>query len=178
MKKTLLLLASAAASFAYSQGTLIINNYSKYDYNGFMGAGNSSVGCYPRVGNEAPIIVPADSHMGNGHELVYKDYLNQFYSLYPTTNWVVYFNPNTPTIMSWDDVNLSPGGTISNTTQWYFTKFYTTLPGTNTSNPEFQANLGLSSPCSPGSMAYYTTPSGDNSAEIFVISGITYLQLY
>ncbi|NML70423.1 hypothetical protein HHL23_11500 [Chryseobacterium sp. RP-3-3] len=178
MKKVLLLLGTAAASLAYSQGMLVINNYSKYDYHGFMIAGNSSVGCYPRVANEAEIVVPADSHIGNGHELVYKDYLNQFYSLYPTTNWVVYLNPNTPTIMPWDDINLSPGGTISNTTRWYFTKFYTTLPGTNTSNPEFQANLGLPNPCSPNPLTYFATASGDNSAEIFVISGITYLQLY
>lgn len=178
MKKILTIIGTVIATAAYSQGTLIINNYSKFDFHGFMMAGNSTVGCYPRVGNQNEIIVPADSHMGNGHELVYKDYENQFYSLYPTNSWHVYTNANTSSFLPWNDPALSAGGTLSTTTQWYATKFFTTLPGTSTSNPDFQTNLGLSSPCNPNSMTSYTTPSGDNSADIFVIGGITYLQLY
>ncbi|KFF24608.1 hypothetical protein [Chryseobacterium vrystaatense] len=178
MKKFLTIAATAAAALVYSQGTLIINNYSKFDYNGFMIAGNSTVGCYPRVANEAAIVVPADSHMGNGKNLMYKDYQNQYYSLYPTTNWSVYPNANTTSVMAWDNVNLAPGGTISTTTQWYATKFYTTFPGTNTSNPEFQTNLVLPNPCNSGSSTSFSTASGNNSADIFVIGGITYLQLY
>ncbi|MDR6923407.1 hypothetical protein [Chryseobacterium sp. 2987] len=174
MKKVLILSGLAMTSLAYSQGILIINNYSKYDFSGTLIAGSTSAanGCYPRVGNTDIVKIPADSHTGNGKELMYKDYQSQFTnSLYPTTTWEVYQNPLNHTVMSWDDPNLAPGGTISTTTQWYATKFSTSLL-------EFHANLALITPCNPNSMDTYTTPSGNEFAEIFTINGTTYLQLY
>lgn len=179
MKKILAIIGTAAASFVYSQGTIIINNYSKFDFHGFIMAASSTAGCYPRVGNDGEIVVPADSHMGNSKELIYKDYYGQYMSsLYPTANWAVTLSPTNSSIMAWNNPNLSPSGTISTTTRWFATKFDMTEAGTTISSPDFRANLNLANPCNPTAYSYYTTPSGDNSAEIFTISGITYLQLY
>lgn len=180
MKKILAILGTAGASLVYSQGTIIVNNYSKFDYYGFLIATNSTSGCYPRVGNDGAIVVPAESHMGNGLELVYKDYMGQFSSsLYPTANWVVTLNPTSSSIMAWNNVNLSPGGTIATTTKWYATKFDMMDAGTTNSNTEnFRANMNIANACGTTINDYFVTPSGNNSAEMFTISGITYLQLY
>ncbi len=174
MKKLLILSGLMMASLAYSQGAIIVNNYSKYDFYGSLIAGGTSAanGCYPRVGNTGSINMPADAHMGNGQELMYKDYQSQFTnSLYPMGSWEVYPNSTGHTVMSWDDPNLVPGGTISTTTQWFATKFSTSLL-------EFRANLVLATPCNPNSMDTYATPSGNEFAEMFTINGVTYLQLY
>lgn len=174
MKKILTLSSIIVFSLAYSQGILIVNNYSKHDFSGTLIAGGTSAanGCYPRVGNTGSINIPADSHTGNGKELMYKDYQSQYTnSLYPTATWEVYPNATGHSVMSWNDPNLVPGGTISTTTQWYATKFSTSLL-------EFRANLGLITPCNPTSVDTYTTPSGNEFAEMFTINGTTYLQLY
>ncbi|WP_080780363.1 hypothetical protein [Chryseobacterium phocaeense] len=63
MKKILAILGTAGASLVYSQGTIIVNNYSKFDYYGFLIATNSTSGCYPRVGNDGAIVVPAESRL-------------------------------------------------------------------------------------------------------------------
>ncbi|MDQ0782914.1 hypothetical protein QF044_002768 [Chryseobacterium sp. W4I1] len=179
MKKILTVLGITAASFVYSQGRIIVNNYSKYDFHGFLITTNSTTGCYPRAGNSGAIVIPAECHMGNGLALVYEGYRDQFISsLYPTTNWEVTVNPLTSSIMAWDDVNLAPVSTIATTTKWYATKFDMTEPGTNISVQDFHTNLNIANPCSPGIMDYYVTPSGNNSAEMFTIGSITYLQLF
>ena len=179
MKKILAIIGTAAASLVYSQGTIIINNYSKFDFHGFIIAAGSTAGCYPRVGNDGEIVVPADSHMGNGKELIYKDYYGQYTSsLYPTANWAVTLSPTNYSIMAWNNPNLSPSGTISTTTRWFATKFDMMEAGTTTSSPDFRANLNLANPCNPTAYSYYDTPSGNNSAEIFTIGTITYLQMF
>lgn len=180
MRKILAILATVTASFVYSQGMIIVNNYSKFDFYGYLIATNSTSGCYPRVGNDGVIIVPAESHMGNGLQLVYKDYMGQFSSsLYPTANWVVTQSPTLSSIMAWNNPNLTPGGTISTTTKWYATKFDMMDMGTTTPNTEnFRANMNIANACSTGINDFFVTPSGNNSAEMFTISGITYLQLY
>lgn len=174
MKKILIAAGLAMASQAFAQGVMIVNNYSKYDFTGSLIAGGTSAanGCYPRVGNTGSIAMPADSHMGNGKELMYKDYQTQYTSsLYPTATWEVYPSSTSQNITPWNDPNLAPTGAISTTTQWFATKFSTSLL-------EFRANLVLATPCNPNSTDYYTTPSGNEFAEMFTINGITYLQLY
>ncbi|KMQ65619.1 hypothetical protein ACM46_07000 [Chryseobacterium angstadtii] len=180
MKKLLTIIGMAVFSLGYSQGTIILNNYSKYDYHGFLVATNATAGCYPRVGNDGVIVVPAESHTGNNQALVYKDYQNQFTSsLYPTANWVVTQNPTGSSIMPWNDVNLAPGNTISTSTKWYATKFVMMEAGTLTAAPDdFRANINIISPCTPVANDYFATPSGNNSAEMFTIGAITYLQVY
>ncbi|MCT2564710.1 hypothetical protein [Chryseobacterium herbae] len=179
MKKILAIIATAVASFAYSQGTMIVNNYSKFDYHGFLITSNFTTACYPRVGNDGEIVVPADSHMGNGKELMYKDFNGQFSSsLYPTANWAVTLSPTNSSIMAWNDPNLLPGGTISTTTKWFATKFDMMEAGTTISVPDFHTNMNIATPCNPVAHDNYVTPSGSNSAEIFTIGNVTYLQLY
>jgi hypothetical protein len=179
MKKILMVIGTVAASLVYSQGRIIVNNYSKYDFHGFLIASNSTAGCYPSVGNNEAIVIPGESHMGNGHELIYEGYRDQFVSsLYPTANWDVTLNPSGSSIMAWDNVNLSPSSTVATTTKWFATKFNMMEPGTTTPVQDFHTNLNITNPCSSTVMDYFVTPSGDNSAEMFTIGSITYLQLF
>lgn len=183
MKKIAAVLAFALSTAAFAQGRLVINNYSAYDFRGDVIAHNMTSPCYPRVGNNTPIIVPADAHMGNGNHLQYDNFRDQFgLSLYPTSNWTVTTGPNSTTVSPWNDPSLVPGGTLSNTTLWNVAKFGMVYPGTTTGVPGFGATLAVGlNPCyaSPDN---FTTSNGLNSGEIFIITGggssTTYLQIY
>ncbi|KMQ65613.1 hypothetical protein ACM46_06970 [Chryseobacterium angstadtii] len=188
MKKILALLGIAAFSLAYSQGgTLILNNYSAYDFSGYIVANNFAGGCYPYITSNDPemVKVPADSHMGNGNELRYTDFRNQYTtSLYPMAAWHVSTSSALGISRPWNHGSLMPGGTFSNNTKWATTKFVMYYPGTTNLAPDnFNGALTL-----PGNIScynapnYFSTPSGSNSAEIFTItsgaSTTTYIQLY
>ncbi|MEI3790071.1 MULTISPECIES: hypothetical protein [Chryseobacterium] len=188
MKKVLTLLGLAAFSFGYSQGgTLILNNYSQYDFKGFIVANNFAGGCYPYISSNNPdmVTVPANSHIGNGQELRYTNYRDQFNSsLYPMTEWHVSTSsaPGIPRL--WNHPAVMPGGVLSNNTKWATTKFVMYYPGTTTLAPDnFNGAITLAgnSNCYSAS-DNMTTSTGNNSAEIFTIAsgGITYtyIQIY
>jgi hypothetical protein len=179
MKRILTILGIAAISFTYAQGgTLIINNYTPYEYRGDIIA-NNSLGCYPIVTNTDKIIVPADSHTGNGQQLQYDNYRDQYTSsLYPNPNWTVSTSVSTTNVRPWNHASLMPGGIISNNTKWSATKFDMFDTGTGSYVTGFNANLSISTCNSSAPTPFYNTPSGSNSAEMFVIGSITYIQLY
>ncbi|MDR6923408.1 MULTISPECIES: hypothetical protein [Chryseobacterium] len=185
MKKGLALLSLAAFSFGSAQkGPLILNNYSKYDFEGYIIASNSDGGCYPLVTSADPDLVkiPADSHMYNGHELRYNDYQDQFNnSLYPMAAWSVMLSATNTTTIPWNDPSLSLGGFISDNTKWAASKFAMYYPGTHNNAPDnFGGTVSIFSNCY-NTTPNFTTPSG-NMAEIFTIDdGVTlytYIQLY
>ncbi len=185
MKKVLALLGLAAFSLGYAQGgTLIINNYSKFDFSGFLIANNALGNCYPYVTSENPdmVSIPADSHMGNGKALVYKDYQSQYNtSMYPMTRWSVSTSSTSTTSQLWSSMLIAPGGVISNNTRWSATKFVMYYPGTTNLAPDgFSGPIALPNSCY-NAPSNFTTASG-NSAEIFTITSgtttTTYIQLF
>jgi len=183
MKKIITLLSFAASVAAYAQGALVINNYTTYDFRGDLIAHNLISPCYPRVANNTPIIVPADSHVGNGLQLQYENYRVQFInSLYPMAEWSVSTSANTTNVRSWDNNSLLPGGVISSNTKWGTAKFGMVYAGTTNNVPGFSVNISIAgNPCYTYP-DYFTTSSGLNSAEMFTItsgSNVTaYLQIY
>ncbi|KFF24612.1 hypothetical protein [Chryseobacterium vrystaatense] len=183
MKKIFSLLGFVASLAAYAQGPLVINNYSDYDFRGHVIAHDMVAPCYPRVANNVPIIVPADSHMGNGLQLEYKNFRDQFgTSLYPMADWSVATSPNNDFVWAWNDANLVPGGTISNTTKWGIAKFGMVYAGTTIGVPGFGGNIALyPNPCYPY-LSGFTTSNGLNSADIFTITSgtvvTTYIQIF
>lgn len=187
MKKQLLILCSVLGGMiSAQQSTLIINNYSSYDYHGQLMA--TPLGsCYPMVSIGYPavpnqLIVPALS-----------DYKLPSYSD-GASNGITTFlvqtsgaNPATPRVPG--HITLSPGGPIASNTNWRHTKFQMYFAGTNTpvssggtSVPEtyFNANLG------DGTNSCFSGPSNISTiygdAEWFTISsgGIqyTYIQIF
>ncbi|MDR2236574.1 MAG: hypothetical protein LBE92_10645 [Chryseobacterium sp.] len=186
MKKILALLGLAACSLGYAQGTLVVNNYSIYDFEGYFIATNPAApDCYPYVtsGDPSVIIVPADSHVGNGKALVYDNYREQFVkSLYPMTSWNVTLSSVSPiTPRLWSHGAVAPNGTVANNTRWSATKFRTFLPGTTNQAPGgFGGPIALANSCYnvPSS---FTTSLG-NTAEIFTVTSgstsTTFIQLY
>ncbi|WP_123966646.1 hypothetical protein [Chryseobacterium phosphatilyticum] len=183
MKKIITLLSLVAMTAAHAQGTLIINNYSAYDFYGHVLAFNMSAPCYPRVSNIDPITVPANSHTGNGNQLQYDNYRDQFTSsLYPQAMWTVSDSPNVTNNKPWNDFQLAPGGTYSTNTKWGLAKFGMVYPGTHNNVPNFSVNIAVAgNPCY-NSPVDYTTPNGANYTNIFTITSggtsITYLQIY
>jgi|GEM_PF-384275 len=189
MKKFLTILGIAAFVFGYSQnGTLIVNNYTPYDFSGYIMANNFAGGCYPFLTSSAPdmVTVPANANMGNGNELRYENYKDQYTSsLYPISQWYVQSSSTISVLRPWNHAAIMPGGTISNNTKWSATKFNMKYAGTTNGVPGFSNGLTLA-----GNTSCYTAPdyfdmtSGGvtNSAEIFTLTsgGInyTYIQLY
>lgn len=187
MKKILTVLGFAAFSLAYSQGgTLILNNYSAYDFKGFIMANNFSGGCYPYISSNNPdmVKVPANSHMGNGNELRYDNYRDQYTnSLYPMTSWVISTSNAPGVIRLWNHGSLMPGGVFSINTKWASTKFVMYYPGTTNLAPDnFNGTIAVAGNTCYSASDNLVTSSGSNSAEIFTISGsgttTTYIQLY
>ncbi|MDR6923415.1 hypothetical protein [Chryseobacterium sp. 2987] len=185
MKKVLAILSLAACSLGYAQkGPLILNNYSVYEFRGVIFASNElGTNCYPYITSQGPdeIIIPADSHMGNGKALIYDNYRDQFTnSLYPTGIWRVTLSNTSSTQSPWNAPSLLPTGVISANTRWSGTKFGMFHPGTNDGVWGFGGPLVLPNSCydAPSNI---TTPDG-NSAEIFTITvdkvTTTYIQLY
>ncbi|SFN12790.1 hypothetical protein SAMN05421594_1201 [Chryseobacterium oleae] len=187
MKKILTILGITVASFAYSQGgTLVVNNYTPYDYYGAIMANNFSGGCYPYVSPNTPnsmITVPANANMGTGTELRYVNYKDQYTSsLYPINEWNVSVSATTTQQRLWNHPAVGPASPVGLNTKWGHTKFQMFYAGTTNNVPGYNANLGLAgNPCT-GASDNFTTISGANSAEMFIISsgGInyTYIQLY
>ncbi|MBL1219776.1 hypothetical protein JET18_02950 [Chryseobacterium sp. L7] len=185
MKKILTLLGLAAFSFGYSQGgTMIVNNYTPYEYRGALIANNFAGGCYPFISTNGGVIIPPNSHTGNGNALIYPNYRDQFTtSLYPMPSWNVSLAPNSPTVRPWNHGSMMPGGTISINTKWSASKFEMYDPATSQYVPGFNTTVSLAGNTCYIAPDFYTTPSGANSAEIFTITtstGLveTYLQLY
>lgn len=185
MKKVLAILSLAVCSLGYAQkGPLILNNYSAYEFRGIVFASNEfGATCTPYITSREPdeIIVPADSHTGNGKALIYENFRDQFTnSLYPTTTWMVNLSSTSITPRPWNYPALAPGLPISNNTRWSGTKFRMFHPGTNDNVWGFGGPLVLPNSCydAPDQI---TTPEG-NSAEIFTITAdkvtTTYIQLY
>lgn len=185
MKKIFTILSLALFSAAYSQSSMmIVNNYSTtYDFQGNISAHNFSGGCYPYVTSSTPaaITVPANSHTGNGQELAYKNFRDQFTgSLYPTTNWTVQLSPTTSQIRAWNHLSIAPGGVIASNVKWASSQFQMYFAGTSTPEPSFSGLIGESpDPCT-GATGYISTPYGD--AEWFNITtgnvDYSYLQIY
>ncbi|PQA95816.1 hypothetical protein B0A69_05455 [Chryseobacterium shigense] len=182
MKKIVTVLGITAASLAYSQGMFMLNNYSPHDFHGNLMAMNLN-GCVPAVMNNDPasIIVPANSHMGNGLAWKIDNYRDQFStSIYPVTNWIVTLGPSPSTIRLWNNPSLMPGGVIANNTKWTTSKFQMYYAGTGNHVVGFNTSLGNATPNSCiTSVDYFSTPNG--SAEWFTITGtdtITYFQIY
>jgi len=185
MKKVLTLLGITAVSLAYSQGgTLIVNNYSIYEYRGALIANNFSGGCYPIIGTNSGIVIPPDSHTGNGNALIYPNYKDQFTtSLYPMPNWTVNLAANSTSVRPWNQPSMMPGGVISLNTKWSASKFEMYDPATSAYVPGFSTTVAVAGNSCYIAPDYFVTPSGMNSAEIFTITtgtGIveTYLQIY
>lgn len=179
MKKLLTLFGIAAASLAYAQGgTFILNNYTPYQYRGTILAANT-LSCYPVVGNADHIWVPPNSHTGNGQQLQYDNYRDQYNnSLYPTPNWSVSTAVNSNNIRPWNHGSLVPGGTISTNTKWAGSKFEMYDLATSSYVTGFSVSLIITS-CNPAMITpHFTSPNGVNSAEMFIIGNVTYLQLY
>ncbi|KFF18095.1 hypothetical protein [Chryseobacterium sp. JM1] len=187
MKKILTILGITVASFVYSQGgTLIVNNYTPYDFYGAIIANNFAGGCYPMVSPNTPnsmITVPANANMGTGTELRYDNYRDQYSSsLYPIYEWNVNLSPTNGQPRIWSHPAIMPGSIVALNTRWASTKFQMRFAGTTSNVPEFNANLSLSgNPCNSAD-DFFNTISGANSADMFTISsgGInyTYIQLY
>jgi hypothetical protein len=187
MKKILITLGLAAFSLGYSQGgTLILNNYSQYDFVGYIIANNLAGGCYPWITSANPemVRVPTDSHMGNGQELRYDNFRDQYTnSLYPMASWSIGLSSTTNIIRPWDHPSLLQGGIYSNNTRWATTKFVMYYPGTTTLAPDnFNGAVTIAANSCYTAPNQFTTSTGSNSAEIFTISsgGInyTYIQLF
>ncbi|KXH85526.1 hypothetical protein [Chryseobacterium kwangjuense] len=188
MKKVLTLLGLAAFCFGYSQGgTLILNNYSQYDFSGFISANNLAGGCYPIVTTNIPdmVKVPANSHQGNGLELKYTNFRDQYNSsLYPITEWHISTSSAPGIKRQWNHASLLPSGVFSNNTKWSTTKFVMYYPGTTNLAPDdFYGTITIAGNSSCyNAPDYMTSTSGNNSAEIFtLVSGgtvFTYIQLY
>ncbi|KFF01709.1 hypothetical protein [Chryseobacterium luteum] len=187
MKKILTVLGIAAFSLGYSQGgTLVVNNYTPYDFFGAIIAHNFAGGCYPYVNHKDPsmITVPANSNMGTGTELRYDNYRDQYTSsLYPVTEWQVSLSPTNGQPRLWSHPAVMPGGVVSLNTRWGATKFQMRIAGTTTNAPDnFNANLSVAGNTCYLSDDYFTTSSGSNSAEMFTITSgstnYTYIQLY
>ncbi|MDR6923413.1 MULTISPECIES: hypothetical protein [Chryseobacterium] len=186
MKKVLAILSLAVCSLGYAQkGPLIVNNYSIYDFKGVVFASNESgATCSPYVTTRDPdeIVIPADSHMGNGKALVYDNYRDQFTnSLYPTTTWTVSLSATSVTPRAWNHPSLLPTGVISANTRWSGTKFRMFYAGTNDLAPGgFDGPLVLPNSCynAPSSIS---TPLG-NTGDIFTVTSgattITYIQFF
>ena len=186
MKKILTLLGLAACSLGYAQGTLVINNYSIYDFEGYLIATNpATADCYPSVTSGDPdvVLVPADSHMGNNKALVYDNYRDQFVkSLYPMTSWnVTTSSTAVPIPRLWNHTDVAPGGNLANNTRWSATKFRMFQAGTTNLAPGgFDGPIALANSC-------YNAPDNfdtslGNRAEIFTVTSngmsTTYIQLY
>ncbi|MDP9960155.1 hypothetical protein [Chryseobacterium lathyri] len=185
MKKILTIVGITIASLVYSQGgTMIVNNYTPYEYRGALIANNFSGGCYPIIGTNAGVIIPPDSHTGNGNALIYTNYRDQYTtSLYPMPSWTVSLAANSNSIRPWNHGSLIPGGTLSNNTKWSASKFEMYDPATSAYVPGFNTTVSLAGNSCYMAPDYFVTPSGANSAEIFTITtstGLveTYLQLY
>ncbi|WP_223606171.1 hypothetical protein [Chryseobacterium sp. OSA05B] len=187
MKKLLTVLGLAAFSLGYSQGgTLIVNNYTPFDYYGALIANNFAGGCYPQVSPKTPngmITVPANANMSTGTELKYDNYRDQYTSsLYPINEWQVNVSATNGQGRLWNHPAVGPASPVGLNTKWGATKFQMLFAGTMNNVPGYNANLSVAgNPCS-GADDFYTTPSGANSAEMFMISsgGInyTYINLY
>jgi len=187
MKKVLALLSLAACSLGYAQGgTLILNNYSKFDFYGYIIANNPSGNCYPHISSANPemVRVPYDSHMGNGKALVYENYRDQYTSsLYPMATWSVALASGSSSITprAWNNPSMAPGLVLSNNTKWATTKFVMYYPGTTDLAPDnFSGAVTLFNNCY-NAPSNFTTSSG-NGAEIFTITSgtdtVTYIQLF
>ncbi|MCS3531413.1 hypothetical protein [Chryseobacterium sp. JUb7] len=190
MKKLLSTIGLCAAAFAYAQGgTLILNNYSSYDFNGYIYAANPTPTggtCYPIVGNGTPdpIVVPANSNTITGTQLEIRNYRDQYTtSLYPVTTWLVSTSPTIQTIpRAWNHAAVMPGGTISNNTKWAGSKFFMTDPANGgASVPLFNANIAVAGSCNSSFIPdSYSCPSG--YAELFTITTgttvTTYFEIY
>lgn len=188
MKKFLNIIGICLVLSAYAQqGTFILNNYSAYNFNGAIVAGNPTPTggtCYPLVSsnNPNPLVVPADSHIGNGLALQIDNYRDQYTaSLYPIATWEVSTSAtNQGVLRTWSHPAVMPGGAVSNNTKWGGSKFYMTDPATGAQVPLFNANIAVAGTCNTTVPDYYTCPSG--SAEIFTINSgtntITYLNIY
>jgi hypothetical protein len=185
MKKFLALLRLAVCSLGYAQkGPLILNNYSAYEFRGVIYASNEvGATCTPYITSHDPdeIVIPADSHTGNGKALIYENFRDQFTnSLYPTSTWMVNLSSTSINPRAWNHPSLLPTGVISANTRWSGTKFGMFHPGTNESVWGFGGPLVLPNSCYDAP-DHITTPDG-NSAEIFTITAdkvtTTYIQLY
>lgn len=183
MKKLLTIIGIAVTSMAYSQGVLVINNYSGYDFHGNLLAGNLT-SCLPMVINRDPdpVKLPAYANMSNGNALIIKDFQIQYTSsLYPIANWNVSLTQGNVTVTPWDDPSLVPGGSISNNTKWITSKFAMFFNGTNNQVPGFNYSIGDATPntCYTSS-DYIIDPYGE--VEWFTISSggtmVTYLQIF
>lgn len=187
MKKQFLMMCCALGGMiSAQQSTLIINNYSSYDYHGQLMATPLGA-CYPMVSIGYPavpdqLIVPALS-----------DYELQSYSV-GAANGITTFlvqtsgtNPAVPRVPN--HPTLAPTGAISVNTNWRHTKFQMYFAGTNTpvssggtSVPEtyFLGNLG------DGTNSCFTGPSNISTtygdADWFTISSggvqYTYIQIF
>lgn len=187
MKKILTVLGLAAFSFGYSQGgTFILNNYSQYDYEGYIIANNIAGSCYPYITSANPelVKVPANSHMGNGNELRYDNYRDQFNSSpYPMASWNISTSSTSSVTRPWNHPSLMQGGVFSLNTRWATIKFAMFYPGTHINAPDqFGTSVTIAANSCYSAPDYYSTPSGSNSAEIFTITNgtivYTYAQLY
>ncbi|UZT99739.1 hypothetical protein ODZ84_09285 [Chryseobacterium fluminis] len=188
MKKFLSAIGICAAAIAYAQGTLILNNYSSYDFNGYIYAANPAPtggNCYPMVGNGTPdpIVVPANSNTITGTQLEFTNYKDQFTnSLYPVSTWLVSTSATNQSIpRTWNHPAVMPGGTVSNNTRWAGSKFFMTDPATGASVPLFNANIAVFGSCNSSFIPdSFVCPSG--SAEMFTISSgttvTTYFEIY
>lgn len=196
MRKVILTIALTLGVKAYSQQSiLVINNYTAYDFHGPLFA-NPANSCVPSVGisypaNPETMIVPADSHEGNGLALMYKSYAEAGTNpLYPVASYIVQTATASPSqIRIPTHPILNPTGPVSMNTDWRHTKFQMYFKGTNVkvssggvNIPEtyFNGNLGDGLNTCFSGQSYISTTYGDAEWFTITVSNIkySYIQLY
>lgn len=188
MKKQLLILCCAIGGMiSAQQSTLIINNYSSYDYHGQLMA--TPLGsCYPMVSIGGVAVTPDQLIVPASTDYMLPSYSNGLAN--GITTFLVQTSVTNPAVpRAPDHVTLSPTGAISTNTNWRHTKFQMYFAGTNTpvssggaSIPEtyFNGNLGDGTNSCFSGPSYISTVYGD--ANWFTISSggtqYTYIQIF
>jgi len=191
MKKLVLTLGVVLANYySAQQSSLIINNYSNYDYHGNITA-TPATSCYPMVeigtntASPSLLIVPANSNDINGLNAYYPKYYTSGVTnpvvLYPiSTFYVQTSGAGVGGTRNYNHPSLLPSGVLSSSTDWRHSKFQMYYAGTN-NQVSFNGNLDdYSGSCFAGSN-YISTPNGD--AEMFKITSssgqnFTYINIY
>lgn len=176
MKKLIyLLFVVLYSSYNSQQSTMIINNFSAYDYRGEIDATGPN-NCFPKVSNTtypaplySPLLVAAGATVDVG----------TYNSNNAVSNWTVQTSAINPSsVRLYNNPTLQPSGIIATSTDWTFSKFTMYQSGTNTSLPNSGVNISNgNSPCS-AAPSYYNNPNIPLEAEWFKIGGYTYLQIY
>lgn len=174
MRKTIILICLGLCSLVFAQQSkLVINNYTNYDYRGVIIAAGTN--CSPSISNTyypeptyMPLIVAANTSADVG-----------LFSTGTVPFWDVHLSQTNPfVIRPFNHPSLSPGGVISQNTDWYMSKFGMYYPGTTTSVPYMNTSVSSGVSACSTEPSYYISPYTSFEAEWFTIGTISYLEIY